>query len=190
MIVLICPELRRDNLLRDVAPWQARAPLSAADVLLQHQAILQDGLAPEIFQLMLIYNNRIYYPNRTDVDCVDNPAEHAPAVSSILLSWDVLTCRRISSGSLGPQAVETMPFRGPILLKPPGFTPGDYGWPAVMTLAVPLPCHCRHYRLLYLPHQALPYHTGTRKVPGPDAYVLLTHNSRSMLAVGSTSCSM
>ncbi|GIL43709.1 hypothetical protein Vafri_1362 [Volvox africanus] len=68
-----------ENLARDIAPWQARVPLSPADVLLQHKAILEEGLPPENFQLILIYNNRLYYPNRNDKDGSTYSAENSPA---------------------------------------------------------------------------------------------------------------
>ncbi|GFR48600.1 hypothetical protein Agub_g10504 [Astrephomene gubernaculifera] len=67
-----------ENLDRDISPWQARAPLSPADILSQHQTLLNGTGRPDVFLLVLIYNNRIYYPNRTDVDNTEPPASISP----------------------------------------------------------------------------------------------------------------
>ncbi|EFJ42824.1 hypothetical protein VOLCADRAFT_97070 [Volvox carteri f. nagariensis] len=55
-----------DNLEADLAPWRGRAPLSAADIPGAYMTVLQTMNIPAVIQLALIYNNRLYWPNRPD----------------------------------------------------------------------------------------------------------------------------
>ncbi|KAG2426111.1 hypothetical protein HYH02_014866 [Chlamydomonas schloesseri] len=56
----------RENLEPDLAPWRARAPLRTAEVVRQFEAFKEFYKGPAALQLVLIYNNTVYWLDRPD----------------------------------------------------------------------------------------------------------------------------
>ncbi|PNH10317.1 Protein O-glucosyltransferase 1 [Tetrabaena socialis] len=67
-----------ENLQADLKPWTARAPLRANDTLTLYEALMARHFLPAVFKLVLIYNNRIYWPNREDVNGTEPPRPASP----------------------------------------------------------------------------------------------------------------
>ncbi|KXZ47842.1 hypothetical protein GPECTOR_32g454 [Gonium pectorale] len=72
----------RDNLVADLAPWLPRRPLRANDTLHLYESLMARHHLHSVFHLVLIYNNRIYWPTRTDVGGTEHPHLASPYVSA------------------------------------------------------------------------------------------------------------
>ncbi|GFR42863.1 hypothetical protein Agub_g3854 [Astrephomene gubernaculifera] len=57
----------RENMDPDFEYWRARAPLKSADILALHNKTLTRMYIPAVMQLVLIYNNKVYWPANPDM---------------------------------------------------------------------------------------------------------------------------